>query len=103
MAAQGNKYTYDGTFEGYLCAVLAALRSGKVPVSISDRRTTGFTDDAINVTTSFKDAQYLYHMISVKSSAEVQQMTADYFLTDSTGLEINLYKRSLQGGAVDTA
>ena len=102
MAAQGNKYTYDGTFEGYLCAVLAALRSGKVPVSISDRRTTGFTDDAINVTTSFKDAQYLYHMISVKSSAEVQQMTADYFLTDSTGLEINLYKMifcSLKYGA----
>ena len=102
MAAQGNKYTYDGTFEGYLCAVLAALRSGKVPVSISDRRTAGFTDDAINVTTSFKDAQYLYHMISVKSSAEVQQMTADYFLTDSTGLEINLYKMifcSLKYGA----
>ena len=102
MAVQGNKYTYDGTFEGYLCAVLAALRSGKVPVSISDRRTAGFTDDAINVTTSFKDAQYLYHMISVKSSAEVQQMTADYFLTDSTGLEINLYKMifcSLKYGA----
>ena len=102
MAVQGNKYTYDGTFEGYLCAVLAALRSGKVPVSISDRRTTGFTDAAINVTTSFKDAQYLYHMISVKSSAEVQQMTADYFLTDSTGLEINLYKMifcSLKYGA----
>ena len=102
MAAQGNKYTYDGTFEGYLCAVLAALRSGKVPVSISDRRTAGFTDDVINVTTSFKDAQYLYHMISVKSSAEVQQMTADYFLTDSTGLEINLYKMifcSLKYGA----
>ena len=102
MAAQGNKYTYDGTFEGYLCVVLAALRSGKVPVSISDRRTAGFTDDAINVTTSFKDAQYLYHMISVKSSAEVQQMTADYFLTDSTGLEINLYKMifcSLKYGA----
>ncbi len=102
MAAQGNKYTYDGTFEGYLCAVLAALRSGKVPVSISDRRTAGFTDDAINVTTSFKDAQYLYHLISVKSSAEVQQMTADYFLTDSTGLEINLYKMifcSLKYGA----
>jgi probable DNA metabolism protein len=102
MVAQGNKYTYDGTFEGYLCAVLAALRSGKVPVSISDRRTAGFTDDAINVTTSFKDAQYLYHMISVKSSAEVQQMTADYFLTDSTGLEINLYKMifcSLKYGA----
>ena len=96
MAAQGNKYTYDGTFEGYLCAVLAALRSGKVPVSISDRRTAGFTDDAINVTTNFKDAQYLYHMISVKSSAEVQQMTADYFLTDSTGLEINLNNYSVK-------
>ena len=102
MAVQGNKYTYDGTFEGYLCAVLAALRSVKVPASISDRRTAGFADDAINVTTSFKDAQYLYHMISVKSSAEVQQMTADYFLTDSTGLEINLYKMifcSLKYGA----
>lgn len=102
MTVQGNKYTYDGTFEGYLCAVLAALRSGKVPALISARRTAGFADDAVNVTTNFKDAQYLYHMISVKSSAEVQQMTADFFLTDACGLEIDLYKMifcSLKYGA----
>ena len=34
MADQGIRYTYDGTFEGYLCAVLAALRFGRVPASI---------------------------------------------------------------------
>ena len=66
MAAQGNKYTYDGTFEGYLCAVLAALRSGKVPVSISDRRTAGFTDDAINVTTSFLRTAQGLRSISIR-------------------------------------
>ena len=91
MPEHGVRYTYDGTFEGYLCAVLAALRSGKVPGSISDRRKTG-DGDAVNIQTSLKDAQYLYNLISVKSSAEVQQMAADYFLTDSEGLEFNLYR-----------
>ena len=107
MSDHGRRYTYDGTFEGYLCAVLAALRSGKVPAAITDRRykytaEDGCFDDVINISTSFKDAQYLYSMISSRSSAEVQQMTADYFLTDSTGLEINLYKMifcSLKYGA----
>ena len=102
MSERGLRYTYDGTFEGYLCAVLAALRSGRVPASITDRRTAAGLEDTINVATSFKDAQYLYSMISVKSCSEVQQMTADYFLTDSTGLEINLYKMifcSLKYGA----
>ena len=107
MPGNGNKYTYDGTFEGYLCAVLAALRSGRVPAAITDRRVLDSVDegvftDTINIQTSLKDAQYLYSMISSKSSAEVQQMTADYFLTDSTGREINLYKMifcSLKYGA----
>ena len=102
MSGQGNRYTYDGTFEGYLCAVLAALRSGKVPASISDRRLAEDTPDSINIPTSMKDAQYLYSVISARSNAEVQQMASDYFLTDSTGLEINLYKMifcSLKYGA----
>ena len=102
MSGQGMRYTYDGTFEGYLCAVLAVLRSGKVPAAITDRRSGADTEDAINISTSFKDAQYLYSLISSKSSAEVQQMTADYFLTDASGLEINLYKMifcSLKYGA----
>ena len=102
MSDRGIRYTYDGTFEGCLCAVLAALRSGKVPASITDRRRCGTDTDAVNIATDFKDAQYLYSMISVKSSAEVQQMTTDYFLTDSSGLEINLYKMifcSLKYGA----
>ncbi|MBQ1295937.1 MAG: hypothetical protein IIY21_17965 [Clostridiales bacterium] len=105
MSGQGNKYTYDGTFEGYLCAVLAALRSGKVPAAITDRRSVAGNDglaDVINISTSLKDAQYLYTVISVRSSAEVQQMASDYFLTDSAGLEINLYKMifcSLKYGA----
>ncbi len=92
MAEQGMRYTYDGTFEGYLCAVLAALRSGRVPASITDRRASGPDDGAVNIVTSFSDAQYLFSTISARSSAEVQQMTADYFLTDSRCLEINLYK-----------
>ena len=102
MSDQGIRYTYDGTFEGYLCAVLAALRSGRVPASISDRRRSCCTDGAVNIATSLRDAQYLYSMISSRSSAEVQQMTSDYFLTDSTGLEINLYRMifcSLKYGA----
>ena len=102
MSDTGMRYTYDGTFEGYLCAVLAALRSGRVPAAITDRRTGSVTDDAVNISTSFRDAQYLYSLIASKSSAEVQQMTTDYFLTDSTGLEINLYKMifcSLKYGA----
>lgn len=92
MSGKGMRYTYDGTFEGYLCAVLAALRSGKVPQSITDRRLEYDHDDSINVPTNLRDAQYLYSVISAKSSAEVQQMAADYFLTDSSGLEINLYR-----------
>ena len=102
MTDQGIRYTYDGTFEGYLCAVLAALRSGKVPASITDRRIESRPDIAIHVATSFKDAQYLYSTISARSSAEVQQMVSDYFLTDAGNLEINLYKMifcSLKYGA----
>ena len=102
MSDQGMRYTYDGTFEGCLCAILAALRSGKVPASITDRRDTGSMADAVNIATNLKDAQYIYSLMSVKSSAEVQQMTADYFLTDSCNLEINLYKMifcSLKYGA----
>jgi probable DNA metabolism protein len=102
MEYRGISYTYDGTFEGYLCAVLAALRTGKVPAAIVDRRLGSGPEDAVNITTNFKDAQYLYSMISARSSAEVQQMTTDYFLTDSNGLEINLYKMifcSLKYGA----
>ena len=103
MADQGMRYMYDGTFEGYLCAVLAALRSGKVPLSITDRRSAENMDGTVNIPTSLKDAQYLYSLISAKSSAEVQQMASDYFLTDSAGLEINLYKMifcSLKYGAI---
>ena len=92
MSDQGIRYTYDGTFEGYLCAVLAALRSGRVPAAITDRRRASGTDDAFNIITNLKDAQYLYSTISARSSAEVQQMASDYFLTDSRDLEINLYK-----------
>ena len=92
MSDQGIRYTYDGTFEGYLCAVLAALRSGRVPAAIADRRRASGTDDAFNIITNLKDAQYLYSTISARSSAEVQQMASDYFLTDSRDLEINLYK-----------
>lgn len=102
MADQGIRYTYDGTFEGYLCAVLAALRSKQVPASIRDRRICGTGNDAVNIETNFKDAQYLYSMISARASAEVQQMASDYFLTDSAGLEINLYRMifcSLKYGA----
>jgi len=90
MSSPYNRYTYDGTFEGCLCAVLAALRSGRVPVSISARRDND--EGTVSISTSLKDAQYLYTLISSKSSAEVQQMTSDYFLTDSNGLEINLYR-----------
>lgn len=103
MTDRGLKYTYDGTFEGYLCAVLAALRSGKVPAAITDRRLYCGSDDAVDITTDLKAAQYLYSMISVKSSAEVQQMASDYFLTDDSSREINLYKMifcSLKYGAV---
>ena len=102
MADQGIRYTYDGTFEGYLCAVLAALRSGRVPAAITDRREEARPDLALNIATNLKDAQYLYSTISVRSSAEVQQMVSDYFLTDASGLEINLYKMifcSLKYGA----
>ena len=102
MTDNGLRYTYDGTFEGYLCAVLAALRSGKVPASITDRRVGDRPDIAVHVATDLKDAQYLYSTISVRSSAEVQQMVSDYFLTDASGLEINLYKMifcSLKYGA----
>ena len=92
MEYRGIRYTYDGTFEGYLCAVLAALRSGKVPASIEDRRRDAGLEDAVNIATNLKDAQYLYSMISARSSAEVQQMATDYFLTDANNREINLYK-----------
>ena len=92
MADPGMRYTYDGTFEGFLCAVLAALRSGRVPASITDRRAEDRPDTAVNIATSLKDAQYLCSTISSRSSAEVQQMASDYFLTDSQGREINLYK-----------
>ena len=92
MSDQGIRYTYDGTFEGYLCAVLAALRSGRVPVAITDRRQVQGMDDAVNIITNLKDAQYLYSTISARSSAEVQQMASDYFLTDSRDIETNLYK-----------
>ena len=102
MAAPGMRYTYDGTFEGYLCAVLAALRSGKVPASITDRRVEERPEEAMNIATSLKDAQYLCSTICARSSAEVQQMVSDYFLTDANGMEINLYKMifcSLKYGA----
>ena len=102
MADQGIRYTYDGTFEGYLCAVLAALRSKQVPASITDRRVCSNDIDAVNIATSLKDAQYMYSMISSRASVEVQQMASDYFLTDSRGLEINLYRMifsSLKYGA----
>ena len=59
MSDQGMRYTYDGTFEGCLCAILAALRSGKVPASITDRRDTGSMADAVNIATNLKDAQYI--------------------------------------------
>ena len=63
MTDNGLRYTYDGTFEGYLCAVLAALRSGKVPASITDRRVGDRPDIAVHVATDLKDAQYLYSTI----------------------------------------
>lgn len=103
MSYQSINYTYDGTFEGYLCAVLAALRSGKIPGAITDRRRSEGSGNVINIETGLADAQYLFSMISVRSSAEVQQMAADYFLTDSRDLELNLYKMifcALKYGAV---
>ena len=102
MTDRGMRYTYDGTFEGYLCAVLASLRSGKVPASITDRRVDDRPDAAVNISTNLKDAQYLCSTICARSSAEVQQMVSDYFLADVNNMEINLYKMifcSLKYGA----
>ena len=77
MSDQGLIYIYDGTFEGYLCAVLAALRSGRVPDAICGMSGTCGMEDAVNIRTDLKDAQYLCSTISSRSSAEVQQMASD--------------------------
>ncbi len=91
MTDQGIRYTYDGTFEGYLCAVLAALRSGKVPASITDRRMESRPDIAIHVATSFKDAQYLY---STKYGAKIAE---DYSSELMNGIQMairDLYREA---------
>ena len=51
MSDQGLIYIYDGTFEGYLCAVLAALRSGRVPDAICGMSGTCGMEDAVNIRT----------------------------------------------------
>ena len=86
------RFSYDGTLEGFLCTALKILRVKTMPEEICPEYRADITAEYVPVRTSAAEAEYMYSLIGRRSSAEVQQMVSDFFLTDTPDMEKLLFE-----------
>lgn len=92
MKFSDRSFSYDGTFEGYLCAVVRCISMRIVP---KDIRAVGaihaLPDEFLFVRTDHSIADKMYRYIGTCSSVQVQQLALDCFLTGLPCREKDLY------------
>ncbi len=92
MKFSDKSFSYDGTFEGFLCAVVRCISMRIVP---RDIKAVGaihaLPDDYLFVRTDRSVADRMYRYIGSCSSVNVQQLALDCFLTGLPCREKDLY------------
>ena len=89
-----NKFCYDGTLEGFLSVMDYCIEYKVMPVQIiPEYRVVGTTDEHkfLRIPTNYKLADRIYRITGRHSSAEVQQMINDCFLTCLPDMEMDLF------------
>ncbi|MCQ2516668.1 MAG: hypothetical protein MJ094_07370 [Saccharofermentans sp.] len=98
-------FCYDGTIEGLLCVYIRCISMKVRPLSIKpDYMVIGtpYEDRYIFIRSDVKRADLLYKYVGECSSAEVQQMLLDCFLTSLPNKELDLFElvcRAIRYGA----
>ncbi|MCR5617740.1 MAG: DUF4130 domain-containing protein [Clostridiales bacterium] len=89
-----NEFSYDGTIEGFLTVMKHCIDSKVMPRRIKpEYKVTGSSDHGrfMYIRSDYEAADKLYKMVGRRSSAEVQQMVVDFFLTAVPDMEMDLF------------
>lgn len=88
-------FTYDGTLEGFLCATVRCINMRVKPLAIKPQYELiyGYDDpeNCHHVVTDYVIADKFYRYIGDYSSAEIQQMILDCFLTTFPNKERDMF------------
>ncbi len=94
MEFSNRLFSYDGTFEGFMCATVRCISMRIVPRDIraeSDHVVIEAPEEYSFVRTDYRIADRMYRYIGLCSSPEVQQLSLDCFLTGLPYRERDLY------------
>ena len=94
------EFTYDGSYEGFLCVAVKCINLRVFPqrVEVAD----GVDGSACHVRTNYEIAAKMHDFLSDRASVQLQQMVVDGFLTDMDDREralIDLIARAVKFGA----
>ena len=96
------RFAYDGTFEGFLCVAVKCINLRVVPEMIYVSEGTDTGDDMLYVRTDLRIASEMNKFIGNRTSAQMQQMVTDGFLTalpDREKLLISFIAKGIKFGA----
>lgn len=94
MSPAPSCFTYDGTLEGFLCTTVRCINMRVMPMLIKPVYEVAYdikSSNYHNVVTDYSIADKFYSYIGEYSSAEVQQMILDCFLTTFPSKERDLF------------
>ncbi|MCQ2466732.1 MAG: DUF4130 domain-containing protein [Clostridia bacterium] len=89
-----NKFSYDGTIEGFLSVFDYCIENKVMPVNIKpDYLVYGtiIEREYLRIPTNYQLADRMYRLVGRRSSPEVQQMMSDCFLTSLPDMEMDLF------------
>ena len=89
-----DRFMYDGTIEGFLTVVKYCIDQKVMPRQIKPEAVIGRTaeyDQYQFIRSDYAVADKLYKFVGRRSSAEVQQMISDLFLTCIPNMEMDLF------------
>ena len=101
-----DRFMYDGTIEGFLTVVRYCIDQKVMPRQIKPEAVVGKTSEYERykfIRSDYAAADRLYKLIGRRSSAEVQQMVSDLFLTCIPDMEMDLFLmvcKAIKYGAV---
>lgn len=84
-------FIYDGTIEGYLTVVSFCIDHKTMPRKIVPEIAAYGDTQSMRIRSDYDAADRLYKLVGRRSSAEVQQMMSDLFLTCVTDMEMDLF------------
>lgn len=103
-----NTYVYDGSFDGFLCVVFEAYRSGEVPASIEAGHAAqeGLFGSTVEIATNRDRAERVRSGLVRRLGIEVVERFYRVFLSEQDGVELALLRLIqaclAQGGGVLT-